>query len=58
VKEWTQRPEGIPVFVVTRGGDLGIHQVDGLDRASEKADAVMHTLNALDALMSRSGEPV
>jgi len=58
VKEWTQRPEGIPVFVVTRGGDLGIHQVDGHDRASEKADAVMHTLNALDVLMSRSGEPV
>ena len=54
VKEWTQRPEGIPVYVVTRGGDFGIHQVDGHDRALEKADAVMQTLNALDAVMNNS----
>jgi hypothetical protein len=52
VKEWTQRPEGDRVYVVTRGGELGIHRVDGQERASEKADAVMQALNALDAEMS------
>jgi hypothetical protein len=58
VKQWTQRPEGIPVYVVTRGGDFGIHRVDDRDRAFEKADAVMHALNALDAVMSKSGQAV
>ncbi len=58
VKEWTQMPEGIPVYVVTRGGDLGIHRVDDQDRAFEKADAVMHALNALDAVMNKSGQAV
>jgi hypothetical protein len=63
VKEWTQRPEGFPVYVVTRGGDIGIHRVDDQDRAFEKADAVMHVLNALDAVMNwtvgrSSGQPV
>ena len=53
VKQWTDRPEGAPVYVVTRGGDLGIHRVDADDRAFEKADAVMHALNALDAVMSK-----
>jgi hypothetical protein len=51
VKEWTQSPDGVPVYVVTRGGDLGIHRVDDEERASEKADAVMLALNALDAEM-------
>jgi hypothetical protein len=55
VKQWTQRPEGIPVYVVTRGGDFGIHRVDDHERASEKADAVMQALNALDAEMSKLG---
>jgi hypothetical protein len=55
VKEWTEMPAGIPVYVVTRGGDFGIHQVGGDDRALEKADAVMQTLNALDAVMNKSG---
>jgi len=54
----TRRPEGIPVYVVTRGGDFGIHCVDDSDRAFEKADAVMQALNALDAVMSNSGEAV
>ena len=58
VKEWTQGPEGIPVYVVTRGGDFGIHRVDDRDRAFEKADAVMHALNALDAVMNKSGQAV
>jgi hypothetical protein len=39
------------VYVVTRGGDFGIHRVDDHERASEKADAVMQALNALDAEM-------
>jgi hypothetical protein len=52
VKEWTQRPEGIPVYVVTRGGDLGIHSVD----AREKADAIVRALNALDIEMSYPGQ--
>jgi hypothetical protein len=54
VKEWVQRPEGLPVYVVTRGGDFGIHRVDDHERAHEKADAVMQALNALDAEMSNS----
>jgi hypothetical protein len=41
--------------VVTRGGGFGIHRVDDDERAGEKADAVMHALNALDAEMSDSG---
>jgi hypothetical protein len=55
VKEWTHGPEGNPVYVVTRGGDFGIHRVDDPERAGEKADAVMQALNALDAEMSDSG---
>ena len=55
VKEWTQRPGGIRVYVVSRGGHLGIHRVDEQERASEKADAVMQALNALDAELSNSG---
>ena len=51
VKEWTQRPGGIRVYVITRGGHLGIHRVDDPERAAEKADAVMQALNALDAEM-------
>ena len=58
VKEWTQRPEGVPVYVVTRGSDLGIHTVDHQDRAFEKADAVMHALNSLDALMNKASQVV
>jgi hypothetical protein len=58
VKHWTQRPEGIPVYVVTRGGDIGIHKIDEVARVSEKADAVMQALNALDDEMSNSGLPV
>jgi hypothetical protein len=56
VKQWIQAPEGIPVYVVTRGGDLGIHRVDDRERAHEKADAVMHALNALDAEMSNRAQ--
>jgi hypothetical protein len=55
MKEWTQRPEGIPVQVVTRGGDLGIHTINepgkGRERAREKASAIVRALNALDAEM-------
>jgi hypothetical protein len=58
IKEWNETPGGIPVYVVTRGGDLGIHRVDGQERAYEKADAVMHALNALDAVMSKSRQAV
>jgi hypothetical protein len=54
VKEWRQGPEGTRVYVVTRGGTLGIHRVDDDDRASEKADAVMQALNALDAEMAKN----
>jgi hypothetical protein len=32
--------------------------VDDRDRAFEKADAVMHALNALDAVMNRSSQAV
>jgi hypothetical protein len=55
VKEWTQHPEGTPVYVITRGDDIGIHRVDDCERAHEKADAVMQALNALDAEMSVFG---
>ena len=58
VKQWLQQPEGIPVYVVTRGGEFGIHRVDDGERAFEKADAVMHALNALDAVMSKSIQTV
>lgn len=58
VKEWVQRPEEIPVYVITRGGDFGIHRVDDHERAFEKADAVMHALNALDAVMNRLSHSV
>ena len=58
VKEWIESPEGLPVYVVTRGGDLGIHRVDDQERAFEKADAVMHALNALDAVMNKAGQAV
>jgi hypothetical protein len=58
VKEWTRRPEGISVYVVTRGGDVGIHSVDDREKAREKADAVMRALTALDAEMSDSGQAV
>ena len=51
VKELTQRPEGTSIYVVTRGGDVGIHRVDDRERAAEKADAVMQALDALDAEM-------
>jgi hypothetical protein len=55
VKEWAQSPDGDRVYVVTRGGDLGIHRVDDQERASDKAEAVMQALNALDAEMSSLG---
>ena len=56
VKEWTQEPEGIPVHVVTRGGDFGIHTINnepgkGRENAREKAGAITRALNALDAEM-------
>jgi hypothetical protein len=54
VKQWTQKPEEIRVYVVTRGGDFGIYRVNEGDRAYEKADAVVHALNALDAVMNRA----
>lgn len=58
MKEWTQRPEGIPVQVVTRGGDLGIHTINepgrGRERAREKAGAIVRALNALDAEMKET----
>jgi hypothetical protein len=58
VKEWTQQPEGIPVQVVTRGGDFGIHTINepgkGREKAREKASAIMRALNALDAEMRES----
>jgi hypothetical protein len=62
VKEWRQQPEGIPVHVVTRGGDFGIHTVNepgkGRERSRQKADAIMRALNALDAEMREtSGKP-
>jgi hypothetical protein len=54
VKEWTQGPEGSRVYVITRGGNFGIYRVDDYERGSEKADAVMQALNALDAEMSKT----
>jgi hypothetical protein len=62
VKEWRQQPEGIPVHVVTRGGDFGIHSViepgKGREQSRAKADAIMRALNALDAEMrATSGKP-
>jgi hypothetical protein len=62
VKEWTQQPEGIPVHVVTRGGDFGIHTINepekGFEKGRQKADAIMRALNALDAEMrDKSGKP-
>ena len=55
VKDWTQQPEGIPVHVVTRGGDLGIHTINepekGREKGRQKADAIVRALNALDAEM-------
>ena len=52
LKHWTQQPDGIPTYVVTRGGVLGIHTVDDREKASEKADAIVRALNALDAEMT------
>ena len=62
VKDWTQQPEGIPVHVVTRGGDLGIHTINepekGFEKGRRKADTIMRALNALDAEMrDKSGKP-
>jgi len=62
VKEWRQQPEGIPVHVVTRGGEFGIHSVNepgkGRAKSRETADAIMRALNALDAEMrATSGKP-
>ena len=60
VKEWRQQPEGIPVHVVTRGGDFGIHTINepekGFEKGREKADAIMRALNALDAEMRDTAE--
>lgn len=47
VKELTERPEGAPSYVVTGGGVFGIYSVPD----PEKAEAVVRTLNALDAEM-------
>ena len=58
VQEWTQRPEGTSVYVVTRGGILGIHSVDDQENAREKADAIARALNALDGEMSAKAKPV
>ena len=62
VKDWTQQPEGIPIHVVTRGGDFGIHTINepgkGFEKGRQKADAIMRALNALDAEMrDKSGKP-
>ena len=51
VQHWTEQPGGIPVYVVTRGGRVGIHTIDDREKASEKADALVRALNALDAEM-------
>jgi hypothetical protein len=58
VEEWTKRPEGVSVYVVTRGGVLGIHSVDEPEKAREKADAIVRALDALDAQMRGSGQTV
>jgi hypothetical protein len=52
VKRWTEQPSGMPVYVVTRGGVVGIHTVPDRD----KADAIMRALKALDAEM-KPGAP-
>ena len=57
VKHWTEKPDGSPVYVVTRGGVVGIHRVEDREKASEKADAIMRALNALDAEMRPPGDP-
>jgi hypothetical protein len=57
VKHWTQQPDGVSVYVVTRGGIVGIHTIDDREKASEKADAIMRTLNALDTEMKPSLDP-
>ena len=54
VEEWTQRPEGVSVCVVTRGGVLGIHSVDDPKEARRKADAIVRALEALDDQMRGS----
>ena len=51
VEPWTQKPEGTSVYVVTRGGLVGIHTGDN----REKADAIMRALNALDTEMRPTG---
>jgi hypothetical protein len=56
VKPWTQRPDGTSVYVVTRGGVVGIRSVDDRDRASDKAEAIVRALNALDAEMGTPRE--
>jgi hypothetical protein len=53
VKRWTEGPNGNPVYVVTRGGVVGIHTVPDRD----KADAIMRALNALDAEMRPPAKP-
>jgi hypothetical protein len=58
VEEWTRRPEGVSVYVVTRGGILGIHSVDDPEKAREKADAIVRALDALDAQMRGLGQTV
>lgn len=58
VEEWTQAPGGSPVYVVTRGGILGIHSVDEREKAREKADAIGRALNALDLQMKASAPTV
>ncbi len=59
VEEWTQSSEGVvPVYVVTRGGILGIHSVNDPEKAREKADAIVRALDALDAQMRGSGQTV
>jgi hypothetical protein len=56
VKEWTERPEGISVYVVTRGGEIGIHRVDDRDKTVDKAEAIARALNALDLEMPKSSQ--
>ena len=62
VTEWRPQPEGIPVLVVTRGGDFGIHTINepekGFEKGRLKADAIMRALNALDAEMRDRGRSV
>jgi hypothetical protein len=54
VEEWTKRPEGVSVCVVTRGGVLGIHSVDDPKEPRAKADAIVRALEALDGEMRGS----